>query len=90
MEIVVCDEDSFMREMVESLVRTTGHHVLGIADTRTLVVVDRDDESAILSFRNLPKIQLIESSKLNAYDVLKANRLVITEAALNALTKSLS
>jgi len=38
MEIVVCDEDSFMREMVESLVRTTGHHVLGIADTSSAAV----------------------------------------------------
>ena len=33
MQIVVCDNDVFMREMVESLVRTTGHEVLGIADT---------------------------------------------------------
>jgi CheY-like chemotaxis protein len=33
MQIVVCDEDVFMREMVESLVRTTGHELLGIADT---------------------------------------------------------
>jgi CheY-like chemotaxis protein len=32
-QIVVCDNDVFMREMVESLVRTTGHEVLGIADT---------------------------------------------------------
>jgi chemotaxis response regulator CheB len=38
MEIVVCDDDSFMREMVESLVRTTGHHVLGIADTSAAAV----------------------------------------------------
>ena len=33
MRIVVCDADPFMREMVESLVRTTGHEVVGIADT---------------------------------------------------------
>ena len=38
MEIAVCDDDSFMREMVESLVRTTGHHVLGIADTSAAAV----------------------------------------------------
>jgi CheY-like chemotaxis protein len=31
--IAVCDDDVFMREMVESLVRTTGHEVMGIADT---------------------------------------------------------
>ena len=38
MEIVVCDDDTFMREMVESLVQTTGHHVLGIADTSASAV----------------------------------------------------
>jgi CheY-like chemotaxis protein len=32
-QIVVCDNDVFLREMVESLVRTTGHEVLGVADT---------------------------------------------------------
>ncbi len=38
MQIVVCDDDVFLREMVESLVRTTGHEVLGIADTTAAAV----------------------------------------------------
>lgn len=38
MQIVVCDDDVFMREMVESLVRTTGHEVLGVADTTASAV----------------------------------------------------
>ena len=33
MQIVLCDNDVFMREMVESVVRTTGHEIHGIADT---------------------------------------------------------
>jgi chemotaxis response regulator CheB len=37
-QIVVCDDDIFMREMVESLVRTSGHDVLGIADTTAAAV----------------------------------------------------
>jgi chemotaxis response regulator CheB len=37
-KIVICDDDAFMREMVESLVRTTGHDVLGIADTTAAAV----------------------------------------------------
>jgi CheY-like chemotaxis protein len=37
-QIVVCDDDVFMREMVESLVRTTGHEVLGVADTTPAAV----------------------------------------------------
>src|SRR5690348_4853541 len=33
MQIVVCDVDVFMREMVESLVVATGHEVLAASDT---------------------------------------------------------
>ncbi len=38
MQIVVCDDDVLLREMVESLVRTTGHEVLGAADTTAAAV----------------------------------------------------
>jgi CheY-like chemotaxis protein len=37
-KIVVCDGDSFMLELVQSLVRSTGHDVLGIADTTPAAV----------------------------------------------------
>jgi CheY-like chemotaxis protein len=37
-KIVVCDDDHFMLETVESLVRSTGHDVLGIADTTPAAV----------------------------------------------------
>jgi CheY-like chemotaxis protein len=36
--IAVCDDEVFMREMVEALVRTTGHEVMGIADTTPAAV----------------------------------------------------
>jgi large subunit ribosomal protein L4 len=54
---------------------------LGI-DGKALVVVDRSDENAILSFRNLPEVQLIETAELNAYDVLCNEWIVFTEATL--------
>src|SRR4051794_33440888 len=59
---------------------------LGIAGTKALVVVDRDDESAILSFRNLPEVQLIETAELNAYDVLCNEWIVSTQAPLPGAT----
>ena len=37
---------------------------------RVLVVLQRADEAAAKSFRNLPEVQLIEVGELNAYDVL--------------------
>ena len=54
---------------------------LGV-DGRALVVVDRDDAAAALSFRNLPEVQLIEPGELNAYDVLCNDWIVFTEDTL--------
>jgi large subunit ribosomal protein L4 len=49
---------------------------------RVLVVLDRDDDAAAKSFRNLPKVHLILPSELNAYDVLCSDWLVFTRANL--------
>jgi large subunit ribosomal protein L4 len=47
-----------------------------------LVVLDRDDENAAKSFRNLPKVHLILPSELNAYDVLCSDWVVFTRSNL--------
>lgn len=56
---------------------------LGI-DGKALVVVDRDDAAAALSFRNLIEVQLITPAELNAYDVLCNEYIVFTQATLPA------
>jgi large subunit ribosomal protein L4 len=58
---------------------------LGITGT-ALVVVGRDDAAAALSFRNLPKVQLIGPGELNAYDVLCNEWVVFTKDVLPAGT----
>jgi large subunit ribosomal protein L4 len=47
-----------------------------------LVVLDRDDVLNWVSLRNLPQVHLIEAGQLNTYDVLVADEVVFTEAAL--------
>ena len=58
---------------------------LGV-DGRTLVVLEREDAIAALSFRNLPDVQLINVGELNAYDVLCNDWVVFTQGSLSALT----
>ncbi len=58
---------------------------LGITGT-ALVVVGRDDAAAALSFRNLPKVQIIGPGELNAYDVLCNEWLIFTKDVLPAGT----
>ncbi len=48
-------------------------------DGTVLIVLGADDEAAYLSFRNLPKVQVISAAELNAYDVLCNDWIVFTK-----------
>jgi large subunit ribosomal protein L4 len=49
-----------------------------------LAVVARDDEAARRSIANLPAVHLLTPDQLNTYDVLRADDVVFTTAALDA------
>lgn len=49
---------------------------------KVLVVIERDDRNAEMSFRNLPETHVILASELNAYDVLCSDWVVFTSATL--------
>jgi large subunit ribosomal protein L4 len=51
-------------------------------DGRVLVVLGPDDDTAALSFRNLPDVHVMAASELNAYDVLCSDWVVFTQATL--------
>jgi large subunit ribosomal protein L4 len=51
---------------------------------RVLVVLDRDDDAAWRSLRNLPDVHVLVTGELNAYDVLVSDWVVFTEASLPA------
>jgi len=54
------------------------------ADSRCLVVLDRSEESAWRSVRNVPSIHALAADQLNTYDVVVADDVVFTRAALEA------
>jgi large subunit ribosomal protein L4 len=49
---------------------------------KVLVVLGRDDVTNWVSLRNVPHVHLIEAGQLNTYDVLNADEVVFSEAAL--------
>ncbi|GAA2628080.1 50S ribosomal protein L4 [Dactylosporangium fulvum] len=56
----------------------------GITDARrVLVVLARDDEANWLSLRNEQSVHLLVADQLNTHDVLVADQVVFTTAALN-------
>jgi large subunit ribosomal protein L4 len=50
---------------------------------KVLVVLGRDDVVNWVSLRNLSRVHLLDSGQLNTYDVLNADEVVFTEAALS-------
>ncbi len=59
---------------------------LGIDDT-VLVVIDGPDGSIERSARNLPSVKVLRAMGLNVYDLLRYHQLVMTSAAVDAVTK---
>jgi large subunit ribosomal protein L4 len=51
---------------------------------RVLVVVDRADETTVLSVRNLQHVHVLFQDQLNAYDVVVSDDVVFTKAAFDA------
>ncbi|MGP3981873.1 50S ribosomal protein L4 [Streptomyces sp. KR80] len=49
-----------------------------------LLVVERSDEVAWLSARNLPQVHILEPGQLNTYDVLVSDDVVFTKAAFDS------
>ena len=49
---------------------------------RVVLVVGADDDTASRSFRDIPGVQLLKQSELNAYDILCSDWLVFTTSTL--------
>lgn len=54
------------------------------ADRNWLVVIDRSDDVAALSTRNLPAVHTLYADQLNTYDVLVSDDVVFTQAGYDA------
>ncbi|MDA3936642.1 MAG: 50S ribosomal protein L4 [Actinomycetota bacterium] len=62
---------------------------LGI-EGRVTVVVANEDENAVLSLRNLPKVRAITASEANTYDLVDNTAVLFTKPALNWLEEVLA
>jgi large subunit ribosomal protein L4 len=60
--------------------------VLGAISERKnlLIVIERDNDSAWKSVRNLADVHVLAADQLNTYDVLCSDDIVFTQAALEA------
>jgi large subunit ribosomal protein L4 len=77
----VCLVDSWAFEQPSTKQAKAALAALGLGG-RVLVVLGPQDDLAARSFRNLPEIQLVAAGELNAYDVLRNDWVVFTDATL--------
>jgi large subunit ribosomal protein L4 len=80
-KVVVVDDWGFDAPRTKDAKTALG--ALGL-EGRVLLVVDRDDATTALSFRNLADVQLIAPGELNAYDVLCNDWIVFSKSNLPA------
>ena len=59
---------------------------LGLTETSCLLTIEKHDDQIWRSSRNIPKLRVSPAGDLNAYELLRQTRLVVTRAALDQLT----
>lgn len=59
-------------------------------DSKVLVLVDNDNENAILSGRNLANVQIMHADGINVLDVVNADKLVVVQSALEEIQGGLA
>ena len=87
-ELVVVDAIDFKtnktKEMVELLSK------LNINNNKVLVVVSELTENICLASRNLANVKLVDYTEVNAFDLVSADNMLITEEALKKLEEVLT
>ena len=59
------------------------------AEKNVLIVVDELNENMILATRNLSNVILLQTNEINVLDVISADKMVITEAAVKQIEEVL-
>ena len=59
-------------------------------DSSLLIVVDQYDVNVYKSARNLPRVRILPVSDLNAYEILKPKKLLVTKSAMDEFIRTKS
>ena len=82
-ELVVIDDLNFdvpkTRQMVSIL------KALNIDNSSCLIVIPKANETVWKSARNIPSVKVMTSTELNAYEVLKPKKVLLTKEALSSI-----
>ncbi|MBW4491900.1 MAG: 50S ribosomal protein L4 [Oscillatoria princeps RMCB-10] len=82
-DLIVVEEfaNQLPRPKTKDLVAALGRWGVG-PESKVLLIVSELEENVLLSARNIASVKLISAKSLNVYDVLAADKIVTTAAAL--------
>ncbi len=87
-DIVILEDFSFETPKTKNFISLVNN--LKISDKKALMVTANIDENLYLSSRNLQKSKVIAASDINTYDLLNADKLVLTASSVKSIEDSLS
>lgn len=86
-ELTVLDQITMERPKTKDMLKVLSNLQ---APAKTLIVVDEINENVNLSARNIPGVMVLAANKINVYDILNSDKLIITEAAVKAIEEVLA
>jgi len=86
-ELIVLENINFETSKTKEMVNLLTS--LNIRNNKVLVVVEELNDNVVLSTRNLPNVKLVTFNEVNAFDLVSADNMIITEAALTKLEEVL-
>lgn len=84
---VVVDEFKFETPKTKDFAQSLGN--LNV-DKKALLVLEEDNESAVLAARNLSNVKIVEPEGINVLDIMNSDKLVITQKALSQVEEALA
>ena len=87
-ELIVVEDIKFETSKTKEMVSLLTN--LNIRNNKVLVVVEELNDNICLASRNLPNVKLVTFDGVNAYDLVSADNMVITETALTKLEEVLT
>jgi large subunit ribosomal protein L4 len=79
--LIVVDKLAFDDVKTKNMVRTLAN----LKAEKAYVVTDKTDKNVLLSSRNLQNVELTNAGSLNVYDILKYEKLVLTQDAVKTI-----
>lgn len=81
--LTILDKFDFTAPSTKQMVEVMKN--LDLNDEKTLIITKEKEEVVIKSANNLEKVKTLNTRQLNVFDLLNANKLLITEEAIQAI-----